>query len=152
VRRANGFAYSLRPTEALQDWFDKQHARCSLLDPINMPMVVRPRRWRSPTYGGYLTPRHGNRFIKQRNHAYHDEVRNMDLSRVYDSVNHIQDSPWAINTRVLEVMEKVWQDGTSLGGLPQREDDPRREEGRRRHRRRRASHPSAHLHHSSRLG
>lgn len=124
VRRANGFAYSLRPTETLQDWFDKQHARCSLLDPINMPMVVRPRRWRSPTYGGYLTPRHGNRFIKQRNHAYHDEVRNMDLSRVYDSVNHIQDSPWAINTRVLEVMEKVWQDGTSLGGLPQREDDP----------------------------
>lgn len=124
VRRANGFAYSLRPTGALQDWFDKQHARCSLLDPINMPMLVRPRRWRSPTYGGYLTPRHGNRFVKQRNQPYHQEIRHMDLSKVYDSVNHIQDSPWAINTRVLEVMEEVWKDGTSLGGLPQREDDP----------------------------
>jgi len=124
VRRSNGFAYSLRPTETLQGWFDNQHARCSLLDPINMPMVVRPRRWRSPTYGGYLTPRHGNRFIKQRNQAYHQEARHMDLSKVYDSVNHIQDTPWSINVRVLEVMEQVWADGTSLGGLPQREDDP----------------------------
>lgn len=123
-KRAKGYAYALRPTETLQHWLDQQHARCSLLEPINMPMVVRPRRWRTPTYGGYLTPRHGNRFVKQRNRAYHDELRNADLTRVYESVNHIQDTPWQINGRVLEVMELVWREGGCLGGLPQREDDP----------------------------
>lgn len=124
VRRAKGSAYVIKPTHALQKWLDEQHARCSLLDPINMPMLVRPRRWRSPTYGGYLTPRHGNRFVKQRNKAYHQEIRNVDLTKVYDSVNHVQDTPWRINTRVLAVMEQVWNTGGSLGGLPQRDDDP----------------------------
>lgn len=47
----------------------------------------------------------------------------MDLTRVYDAVNHIQDSPWAINTRVLEVMEGVWVSGGQLGGLPKREPE-----------------------------
>jgi DNA-directed RNA polymerase len=124
VRRSKGFIYVVRPTETLQKWLDEQHARCSILAPVNMPMVVRPRRWRTPTYGGYLTPRHGNRFIKQRNRAYHDEVRNADLSKVYDSVNHIQDTPWNINGKVLDVMESVWNEGGSLGGLPRRDDDP----------------------------
>jgi len=124
VKRAKGYAYAVRPTETLQTWLDKEHARCALLEPIHMPMIVRPRRWRSPHYGGYLTKRYGNRFIKQRNRAYHDELRNTDLTRVYDSVNHIQDTPWRVNRRILEVLEAVWNGGGSLGGLPQRDDDP----------------------------
>lgn len=123
VQRAKGSAYTVRPTETLQDWLDKQHARCELLSPITMPMLVRPRRWRSPSYGGFLTPRHGNRFVKQRNKNYHIELRNVDMSKVYDSVNHIQDTPWKINTRVLAVMEEVWSTGGCLGGLPMREDE-----------------------------
>lgn len=124
VRRAKGHLIIVRPSETLQDWLDKQHARCELLEPINMPMVVRPRRWRSPTYGGYLTPRPGNRFVKQRNKAYHDELRHTQIDKVYASINHIQDTPWSINTRILDVMEQVWTGGGSLGGLPQREDNP----------------------------
>jgi len=124
VKRAKGYVLQVRTTETLQEWFDKQHARCELLAPLNMPMVCRPRRWRSPTYGGYLTPRPGNRFIKQRNLAYHDELRNADISDVYEAVNHIQDSPWVINTAILDAMEKVWTEGGSLGGLPRRQDEP----------------------------
>ena len=93
VRKARGLGYTIRPTETLQDWLDKQHARCALLDPIHLPMVVRPRRWRSPTYGGYLTPRPGNILVKQRNKAYHEELRNIDIDNVYAAVNHVQDTP-----------------------------------------------------------
>ena len=121
--RARGFAYTVRATETLQDWLDKQHARCALLDPVFMPMIVRPRRWRSPTYGGYLSPRPGNRLIKQRNKLYHEELRNIEMQDVYDAVNHIQDTPWAINTPLLDLMAEVWDTGGCLGGLPQREDD-----------------------------
>src|SRR3546814_7200856 len=46
-----------------------------------------------------------------------------DLTKVYDSVNQVQDTPWRINCRVLDVMEKVWDGGGSLGGLPQRNDE-----------------------------
>lgn len=124
VKRAKGLVYKLRVTEDLQKWLDEQHARCSLLEPMHLPMLVRPRRWRSPTYGGYLTPRPNNRLIKQRNRAYHEEVQNADLSRVYDAVNHVQDTPWAINNDVLDVLQAVWDEGGSLGGLPARHDDP----------------------------
>lgn len=124
VKHKRGVIFRLQPTETLQKWLDTQHDRCSTMEPINLPMLVRPRRWRSPTYGGYLTPRAGNRFIKQRNKAYHEELRGMDLDAVYGAVNHIQDTPWRINNGVLEIMQQVWSDGTSLGGLPQREDDP----------------------------
>src|SRR3546814_11067972 len=84
MRRNKGYAMTLRASETLTDWLDKQHARCSLLEPINMPMIVRPRRWRTPTYGGYLTPRPGNLFIKQRNKPYHQEIRHADLTKVYE--------------------------------------------------------------------
>lgn len=122
--KAKGAVYVLRPTETLQDWLDKQHARCELLSPITLPMLCRPRRWRSPTYGGFLTPRHGNRLVKQRNVAYHVELRNIEMPLVYESVNHIQETRWKINERVLEVIEQVWDTGGNLGGLPLRHDEP----------------------------
>lgn len=124
VRRSRGHAYAVRPTETLQKWLDEEHARCSLLAPINLPMVIRPRRWRTPTFGGYLTRRPGNRFIKQRNRAYHEELANADIRPVYAAVNHIQDTPWRVNQRVLEVIDRVWTEGGTLGGLPVRHDEP----------------------------
>ena len=124
LKRKRGYVYTLKATETLEGWLDRQHVRCSLLEPINLPMVVRPRRWRSPTYGGYLTSRSGNRFVKQRNKAYHEELRGIDIDDCYAAVNHIQDTPWRINPAVLEVISEVWAGGGTLGGLPQREDDP----------------------------
>lgn len=119
-----GFSYRLAPTEALQGWLEQQHERCATLEPVNMPMLVRPRRWRSPTYGGYLLRRTGNLFVKQRNSNYHEELRSVDIDKCYDAVNHIQDTPWRINKDVLNVMQEIWQSGGSLGGLPRRDDEP----------------------------
>jgi DNA-directed RNA polymerase len=112
-----------RPTETLMDWLDKQHARCELLEPVNMPMLIRPRRWRTPTYGGYLTPRPGNRLLKQRNKHYLQELANVDMPRIYDAINHMQDVAWQVNPKVLAVLDTVWSEGGVLGGLPSRHDD-----------------------------
>lgn len=124
IKRSRGFLPVIRPTEALESWLDTQHGRCAILAPVHLPMICRPRRWRSPTYGGYLTSRPGNRLVKQYNPSYVDELATADMAKVYDSVNHIQETPWTINERVLEVMATVWEGGSSLGGLPQRLDDP----------------------------
>jgi DNA-directed RNA polymerase len=123
-KHKRGYTYRLAPSEALEVWLDNQHERCSLLEPINLPMLIRPRRWRSPTYGGYLLRRPGNLFVKQRNKAYHEELRGVDIDNCYAAVNHIQDTPWRINRDVLSIMQEVWTGGGTLGGLPQREDDP----------------------------
>lgn len=117
-------AYLLRPTEAVEGWLERQHARSELLDPMLMPMVIKPRRWRSPFVGGYLRPVPGRRLVKAPGRDYHDQLAKTDLSLVYEAVNHIQDTPWQINRDVLNVMREVWDSGGSLAGLPPREDTP----------------------------
>lgn len=124
MEQKRGSPYHVRPTEAARDWLERQHARCEILEPIHLPMVVRPRRWRSPFWGGYLTKRPGLRMVKQWNPHYHSELRHVDMPGVYDALNAIQETPWRINRRVLDVMREVWDGGGSLGGLPRRDDEP----------------------------
>lgn len=121
---ANRGMLHIRPTEAARDWFERQHARCEVLEPIHLPMVVRPRRWRTPFWGGYLTKRPGLRLVKQWNGPYHEELRWVDMPEVFEALNNIQNVPWRINRRVLDVMREVWDGGGSLGGLPSRDDAP----------------------------
>lgn len=45
----------IRPTEAVHRWLEQQHARCELLEPMHLPMIVPPRRWTTPFRGGYVT-------------------------------------------------------------------------------------------------
>lgn len=114
----------VKPTDACLAWLESQHARCELLAPIYMPMVVPPAPWTTPNDGGYLDRRAGNlALVKTRNRTYLEELRNVSMPAVYSAVNAIQNTPWRINKTVLDVMTQVWDAGESLGGLPAREDD-----------------------------
>lgn len=124
VPRPGGRGYILRPTEAVQKWLTEQHARSALMEPMRMPMIVRPRRWRSPFTGGYLRPDAIRNFIKSSDRDYLQSLAQLDLSEVYAAVNHIQETPWRINRRVLDVMQKAWDEGGNFAGLPAREDLP----------------------------
>lgn len=123
VPHRKGVVYMVRPTEACRTWLDRQHARCEVLEPIHLPMVIRPRRWRTPHWGGYLTKRPGLKLVKQWNRPYNDELRNIDMEPVYRAVNNVQDTPWRINARILDIMREVWDGGGNLGGLPRRDDE-----------------------------
>lgn len=129
--------YVIRPTEAVEQWLERQHGRCELLDPMWMPMIVRPKRWRTPTVGGYLSSRIGpsGRYLVKPpgkmwgdghslNRDYIAQLRALDLSEVYEAVNHVQETAWAINPGVLEVVREIWDTGGSLAGLPPRDDLP----------------------------
>lgn len=124
VPAPRGTRLTLRPTEACRQWLERQHARCEVLEPLHMPMVVRPKRWRSPSVGGYLRRVPNKRMVKQWSPSFHEELRWVDMDDVYRSLNNVQDVPWRINTRVLDVMRAVWDGGGALGGLPRREDIP----------------------------
>lgn len=112
-------------TESAKAWLKEGHARCEVMSPIQLPMVVPPKKWTNPTNGGYLTPAMGNMsLVKTRNEAYLEELENFDMPVVYDAVNAIQETPWRINKGVLSVMQEVWDSGGTLGGLPMRDDLP----------------------------
>lgn len=116
--------YQLRLTEVAHDWLERQHARCELLDPIPLPMVVPPRPWSTPFDGGYLTPPIGNALVRSPSRPYLEDLAAVEMPQVYRAVNMIQSTGWQINRRILEAMRQVWEGGGSLGGLPYRDDAP----------------------------
>lgn len=116
--------YHLELTEKASDWLERQHARCELLDPIPMPMVVQPRPWSTPFDGGYLDPPPGNAIIRQYTRPYLDELENVEMPSVYQAINAIQSTAWKINGPILQAMRTVWEGGGTLGDLPQRDDEP----------------------------
>lgn len=119
-----GRVYYIRASEAVAKWLNEQHARSALLEPVLLPMVVRPRRWKNPRAGGYLRPILGRGLVRWRGRGNMELLEGADLPKVYEAVNHIQETPWRINRRVLDAMREVWDGGGRLGGLPPRDDLP----------------------------
>lgn len=114
----------VRTTEAARHWLEDQHARCELLEPIHLPMIIPPRPWSSPFKGGYLTRSPGQRLVKQSYRPYHDDLAVHDMPAVYAAVNAIQNTAWRINQPVFAVMKEIWDHGGQLGGLPARDPRP----------------------------
>ena len=71
------------------------------------PMVVRPREWRSPHDGGYLS--WSQPFMKMQSKAQIDAINRSDLSLVYRGLNLLGSTPWAVNIPVYTVMEAALQ-------------------------------------------
>ena len=115
------------PTEVILKWIAGTQAKAMMLNPVYLPMVVKPMAWTSPFDGGYLTPRPSPMaLIKTSNRAYLSELAEMpeQLSDVYESVNAIQEVPWKINTDVLAVAEALWERGIAVANLPESEELP----------------------------
>lgn len=114
----------LRPTESCRKWLEVSHARCELLSPVRMPMVCRPRAWTSPFNGGYLSKGLRQPVVKTRNRGYLSQLKEWDMPMVYATINALQDTEWAVNEGVYQVMKELWEAGRSDGGLPPRDDMP----------------------------
>jgi DNA-directed RNA polymerase len=103
----------VEPTDSLQVWLAIQNRNCSLLSPVFLPMVAKPKAWTTPTDGGYLqTPL---TIMKTRNKPYLQELEHVEMPKVYQSVNALQETPWAINRGVYSVMKELWE--TTGGGI-----------------------------------
>lgn len=110
--------------EVLQ-WMEQNHARCELLSPFHLPMVVKPLNWSSPTNGGYLNKEiMPLRLVKTPDNKYIDDLSMWNMPEVYSAINAIQSTPWRINKAVYEVMKEAWDSARPVGGLPSREPLP----------------------------
>jgi DNA-directed RNA polymerase len=107
----------------IQEWLEKSHSNCELLNPLSLPMVVPPRPWNAPYNGGYLTKPLSYALIKTQNRNLLEEYKSIDMPKIYRAVNALQNTAWRINKTVLKVMAEIWDGGSSLGGLPMRDDE-----------------------------
>lgn len=101
---------------------DELHTRCELMTPVYMPMIIKPQDWTTPTNGGYVT--HRLPLVKTRNKAYLEELRSIEMPKVYRSINALQNTPWRVNTQVHGVLAELWENGSTLAGLPDRDSEP----------------------------
>jgi DNA-directed RNA polymerase len=109
----------LRATEETMAFINDENARCELLTPVYLPMVVPPREWTTPLDGGYLSPSITRKpMVKTMNKAFMEELKNHEMPKVYAAVNALQRSAWQINTDLLPVIKELFAQQSPLGKLP----------------------------------
>lgn len=107
------------------EWIERKNEVTALLRPVYEPMVVPPRDWTTPYDGGYLSSNiKPLKLVKTKNKAYLEELSHIDMPIVYEAINAIQRTPWRINWKVLEVMSKLWEEGTPLACIPPKDGLP----------------------------
>jgi len=112
---------------------DMRHAQMSLVR--YMPMVTPPRPWSRFDQGGYLC---SETFVMRGNYtrlgpswgqimALLGEQKRSDsdgecasYQPVLDALNVLGKTPWVVNERTVDVMQKVWDDGGGIAGVPPR--------------------------------
>ncbi len=110
-------------TDSLQVWLAMQNKTCSLLSPVFLPMVVKPKQWTDTTDGGYLETKLS--LLKTRNRKYLRELDEVDMPIVYSAINAIQDTPWVINRGVYNVMKHLFDTtGGGIANMPFKDGKP----------------------------
>ena len=78
--------------------------------PVFQPCVVPPKKWTGIKGGGYWAQgRKPVSFIRVRNRKALERYRDVHMPEVYKAVNLAQETPWAVNSRVLEVVNEIAQ-------------------------------------------
>lgn len=104
-------------TQELLDWISEDYEKESAKHPFFMPMVEPPRDWTTIYDGGYPEFT-GRRMVDGVTVPDDYELSEGEAPEAFLAVNNHQATPWRVNHRVLAVVEQLWQEGSTLGGLP----------------------------------
>ncbi len=86
--------------------------------PIHYPTVIPPLPWGPSLTGGYHGTLKGVQPLVRQYRADPSYYSKAKMPEVYDALNAVQDTPWTINTEVLDVL-RVLRDGDGeTAGLP----------------------------------
>tara|TARA_S200002703_G_scaffold158622_2_gene169508 strand:- start:2403 stop:4808 length:2406 start_codon:yes stop_codon:yes gene_type:complete len=113
----------LVPTKETMKFIKDRKTNLEVLAPDYYPCVIPPKDWDSPYGGGYHTE-HVPKYpiIKTRNRKYLIELKDRPMPLVYTSINAMQRTGYKVNKNILEILETLWDSGSSLGGLPPSRD------------------------------
>jgi DNA-directed RNA polymerase len=109
----------IRQTQKTAEWISKRNNFNDLLNPEYLPCVMKPKEWTGVEGGAYWTSEMPPLdLVKQKNKRFKQELENFQMPEVYNAVNTMQNTPFKINTFVLDVMNHAWDNGHDWGGMP----------------------------------
>lgn len=125
VYKKNKHIKLLIPTNQLVEWVEAMNEKLEVMQPLFLPMVCQPKEWTSVLEGGYISPYlKKNKLVKNNSKEYLKKLETAEMPMVYEAINHLQNTEWQINNRVLKVVMALWEEGKAVAELPDREDEP----------------------------
>lgn len=110
-------SYYLTATPEAREWIEHAHEVFAVLHPVRFPMCVVPKPWTDFTGGGYLTGKVMD-LVKVSNAALRVELGSNPCPLVFDAVNALQESRWAVNADVLAMLTASLETKQSTSGIP----------------------------------
>ncbi|EGG00664.1 uncharacterized protein MELLADRAFT_50335 [Melampsora larici-populina 98AG31] len=109
--------------EAVAERLDRDPANVTL-HPRYLPMISPPLPWTSPKNGAYLV--HAAPFMRTKDspeqHLHVMEAHRLNgLDDIFQALDKLGQTAWAINRPVFDVMAVVWNSGKELAGIPVRD-------------------------------
>jgi DNA-directed RNA polymerase len=109
----------IRPTAETLEWMQKRNDHLEMLYPISLPMIVPPLPWDRRVRGGYRFALRGKHpLVRGISGPHAKSMVETNAPIIYDSLNRIQNTPWKINQRVLELVLSIQDAKISLAGIP----------------------------------
>lgn len=96
------------------------------MQPVYQPMIVKPKPWTAYDSGCYLSEALSRNvplvrtFNREHRNMVKEAIRSGLMQPCLEALNAIQDTPWRINQRMLEVVKWAWEQGVVLDSFPQR--------------------------------
>lgn len=112
------------------EWFEKawENNENRLVDTAikYTPTIIPPKPWTTPYDGGYYgAATLGVNLIRLKEVVQTKELREytrklgaVDLSSIYNVLNRMQETPFIINKRILQILKEIYASGGELGGVP----------------------------------
>lgn len=114
----------IEATPETAEWIKNAHASMEWMSPTYLPTIIPPKPWTTPFDGGYWSGRVRRlTLVKTRNRQYLEELCEREMPTVYAAINALQETPWSINRKVLEVMEHFWATDADNDLIPQGDKD-----------------------------
>ena len=111
-------------TDSAMRWLKECHAKSEILTPMYLPCVEAPKDWETPVSGGFHTDSlHKRALVKTSDLQYLTEVQELEMPRVYDSVNTLQRTQFVVNEKVADTMRHCWENNLDVGKLPLKDDE-----------------------------
>lgn len=122
-----GVRVCIAPSNDLLELVERRMSHCEALYTMYLPMVVKPRPWGADNLedGGYLSHHVAHYpLVKASKRGYKRLLRETvgGLSKVLASMNALQETPWRVNTQVLDVLEWAYENNIGAGKLPRADD------------------------------
>ena len=89
--------------------------------PEYLPMLVKPKPWNNQVgVGGYFRLKAG--IVKSESALQQKAMKKANIPRVLTALDYLGQTPWRINSFILDVDQSIYKNGGDIAAIPTRKD------------------------------